>query len=271
MFLLKRPKNAYCSSILTIGSAQSRDIARARASEISQFHEDHGITHELRWKRNPGKSFTFIRSLLVLLIVLTIAPTVVLAGGGNVLPGPAKPRGFSLSDMAKATAFFNTGDHSLDTYPDTPFQILYVPKGGGPQPYTFEVSPGTMLYVPIFFSDDSPPVIGDFPKVDDRPAVLNYVYSQTQLGTISMTIKVDGMANSLGSDYVFGVGNVKLGDGSGTRYIGFAAFLTPLNKHGSPHTVEIGGSLNGTALLAALGIAPGGIFTFDIKFTVIVR
>jgi hypothetical protein len=94
-----------------------------------------------------------------------------------------------------------------------------------------------MLYVPIFFSDDSPPIIGDFPNVNDRQAVLNYVYSPTELGTISMTIMVDGTMNSLGSDYVFAVGNVKLGDGPGTRYLGFAAFLTPLNK--GTHTVEI--------------------------------
>jgi hypothetical protein len=173
--------------------------------------------------------------------------------------------------MANATAFFNTGDHSVDTYPNTPFQILYVPKGGGPQPYTFEVSPGTMLYVPIFFSDDSPPVIGDFPNVNNRQAVLSYVYSPMELGAIYIKVFVDGTENSLSSDYVFGVGPVNLGDGAGTQYIGFAAFLTPLNKQASPHTVEITGSLDGAALLDAAGISPGGVYQFDILYKVIVR
>jgi hypothetical protein len=81
---------------------------------------------------------------------------------------------------------------------------------------------------------------------------------------------VDGTVTSLGSDYVVGVGNVKLGDGpGGTReprigsYIVFAAFLTPLNK--GTHTVTIQGYLNG----AALG---GGVFQFsDPPYIVIVR
>jgi hypothetical protein len=196
---------------------------------------------------------------------------VVLAGGGNVLPGPAKPRGYSLSDMAKATAFFNTGPHDLTFYPDTPFQILYIPLGTpeNMSPLPFEVRPGTMLYVPIFYSDDSPPITGDFPNVDFRQAVLHYIYSPTELGTIYIQIVVDGTVNSLGSDYVVGVGNVKLGDGpGGTReprignYIVFAAFLTPLNK--GTHTVRIQGYLNGAAL--------GGVFQFsDPPYIVIVR
>jgi hypothetical protein len=217
-----------------------------------------------------GKS---IHSVLALLIALTMAPALVLAGGGNVLPGQAKPKGYSLSDMARATAFFNTGDHSLDTYPHTPFQILYVPKGDGPQPYSFTVSPGTMLYVPIFFSDDTQPLVGDFPKnVDKRLAVLNYVYSPTQLGATSINIEVDRSMNPLGSDYVVGV-HAKLADdggfGPGHQYIVFGAFLTPLDK--GTHTVTISGSLNGAALLAAVGLPPNGVYQFEIVFTVIVH
>jgi hypothetical protein len=126
-----------------------------------------------------------------------------------------------------------------------------------------------MLYVPVFFSDDSPPIIGDFPDVNNRQAVLNYVYSPTEIGTISMTIMVDGTMTSLGSDYVFAVGNVKLADGPGTRYLGFAAFLTPLNK--GTHTVEIVATLNGAAALPFFGVATGGIAVSAITYTVIVR
>lgn len=49
-------------------------------------------------------------------------------GGGNVLPATAKPKGYSLTDIAKATAFFATtppSDRSKETEPDVPFQILY--------------------------------------------------------------------------------------------------------------------------------------------------
>jgi hypothetical protein len=179
--------------------------------------------------------------------------------------------------MAATTAFFNTGDHSLDTYPDTPFQILYVPKGSGAGPYSFAVSPGTMLYVPIFYSDDTPAVIGDFPDVSNRPAVLNYFYSPMELGTMYVKIVVDGTVNPLGSDYVAGAGSVRLNDGgpNGTpglrigNYIVFAAFLTPLNK--GTHTVHILGSLNGVPLLAAFRIPPGEFFQIDIQYIVSVH
>src|SRR5262249_11124051 len=46
--------------------------------------------------------------------------------GGEVLPAAARPHGFSLTDMARATALFNTSGNDLSQYPQTPFQILYV-------------------------------------------------------------------------------------------------------------------------------------------------
>ena len=268
MPLLEKSKSRYRSSSWTVAPCQNRDIERGCACKIRQIRDDHAITQQLRWKRNPRNEFTFSYGVLVLLIALTVAPTMLLAGGGNVLPGPAKPRGYSLSEMAKSTAFFNTGDHSTDTYPDTPFQILYVPKHAGAGPYIFNVSPGTMFYVPLFYNDDSPPIIGAFPIVEDRQALLAYVYSTEQLGTLNMTIVVDGMETSLGSDYVVGVGNVKLADGDGSQYMVFAAFLTPLSK--GSHTVEISGKLNGVALLAATGITPPEMYQFDISYNVIV-
>jgi len=213
---LKESKNRHASKILTITSVYSRDVKRAPSHEIRHFCDSNANTQQLGRERPTGKSFTFICGLLALIIALTIAPTVVQAGGGNILPGLAKPRGYSLSDMAKASAFFNTASQDLTFYPDTPFQILYIPPGTPAKASpSFEVRPGTMLYVPIFYSDDSPPITGDFPNVNDRQAVLNYVYSPTELGTISIQIVVDDTVNSLGSDYVVGVGNVKLGDGLG--------------------------------------------------------
>ena len=191
-------------------------------------------------RTSSSKAFTIISSMLALALTLASAPPLLLAGdadhdrdqGGQVLPGPAKPRGYSLSDMAKATAFFNTGSHDLTFYPDTPFQILFIPPGtpDNMSPVPFDVGQGTMLYVPIFYADDSPPVTGDFPDVHFRQEVLRYVYSPTELGTIYIKIVVDGAVHSLGSDlwqqslqqlrekeatFVVGVGHVKLGDGPG--------------------------------------------------------
>jgi hypothetical protein len=126
---LNESKNRHTSKILTVTSVHSRDIKRAPGHDIRHFCDSSATTLQLRCERTPGKLFTFILSVLALLIALITAPTVMLAGGGNVLPGPAKPKGYSLSDMAKATAFFNTGSHDLTFYPDTPFQILYIPPG----------------------------------------------------------------------------------------------------------------------------------------------
>jgi hypothetical protein len=62
---------------------------------------------------------------MILALVLAVFTSSARAGGGNVLPATAKPRGYSLSDMAKATAFFNTTmfTRTPAAAPDTPFQI----------------------------------------------------------------------------------------------------------------------------------------------------
>ena len=94
-------------------------------------------------------------------------------GGGNVLPPTDKPKGYSLSDIAKATAFFSTSgpdNRSEATEPNVPFQVLYDSNVNDPH-NTFFVGPSTTFYVPIFYSDDSPPITGNFPDVRDQKAV----------------------------------------------------------------------------------------------------
>jgi hypothetical protein len=268
MHLFVKSNNRHNGKNLLILSVQNSDTEPITGCDIGL--DNNAITQQFTPERNHGKSFTFIRSALSLLMVLAVAPTMVLAGGGNVLPSTAKPRGYSLSDMAKATAFFNTGPRTLETYPQTPFQILYVPDNATSN--TFTVSPGTMLYVPILYQDDTKPVVGTFPKnLNDRQAILNYFYSQDQIGLIYTKIVVDGTVNSLGSDYVVGVGPVKLADdggfGPGTQYIVSAAFLTPLNK--GTHTVQILAYADGMALLPFF--PPDGVFSFSATFTVIVH
>ena len=118
--MLEESKNPHTSKILRVESVHSREIERACGCEIGQFNDDHVIIQQLRWEEIPAKSFTILCWVFALLMALAVAPTLMFAeegddGGGHVLPGPAKPKGYSLSRMARATAFFNTGDHSLDT------------------------------------------------------------------------------------------------------------------------------------------------------------
>ncbi len=68
-----------------------------------------------------------------------------LAGGGKVLPPDATPKGYSLSDMAVATAAYNE-DQSAPL-PKVPFEVLVGDA---------TVEPGTMLYLPVFYTDNAP-------------------------------------------------------------------------------------------------------------------
>src|SRR5437660_461158 len=110
---------------------------------------------------------------LALLLIIWSVPA--LAGGGDVLPPTARPYGFSLTDMARITAYFNTGPRIPGTEPDTPFQILFSPMSG-PNP-VFTVRPGTMFYLPVVYSDDAPPILGDLPNVTNQRAVANYYFN----------------------------------------------------------------------------------------------
>lgn len=208
---------------------------------------------------------------LVLAIALFISVTPSFAGppnhlhpnqlnnlnGGNALPANAKQKGYSLSDMAKATAAFNVTDHS-GTFPDVvngkPFQGLFTVWDNVTNAYKeFIVSEGTMLYVPVIQIDDSTPVVGTVPDVADRNALVNYVYSQSQFGLVYTNITIDGKVTKLNSNYMVGVkvppltNNLPLpGSTPGTQYITVAALLTPLNK--GTHTVVISGSATGAQI-----------------------
>ena len=66
------------------------------------------------------------------------------AGGGNILPPPAKPLGLSLEDMAKALVYFYTSNNDPKYlkpphfYPPPRFQILYVDRAHPTGANTFE-------------------------------------------------------------------------------------------------------------------------------------
>src|SRR5262249_34494504 len=121
--------------------------------------------------------------------------------GGEVLPATAHSHGFSLTDMAAATALFNTSGNNLSLYPQTPFQILYVDRstetfsvvnGGLVVTGTnqFTVAPGTPFYVPVAFVDDSPPILGTFPT--DPSTVADYIFAHDQVGMTDLRTVPDG-------------------------------------------------------------------------------
>jgi hypothetical protein len=95
-----------------------------------------------------------LAALGVLAGVLAAVPPAMAGGGGNVLPATARQRGYSLADLARATAAFNVGSRDPATLPPIPFQVLFTPLGGNSN--KFAVSPGTMFYVPLLSIDDSP-------------------------------------------------------------------------------------------------------------------
>ena len=196
-------------------------------------------------------------------------------GGGQVLPVTASPYGYSLADMARATALFNTSGNNPADYPHTPFQILYVdpatesltPSGGGALETgtnSFVVAPGTPFYVPLAFVDDSPPILGTFPT--DPSATANYVFAPDQLGTSNLVLTVDGRATSIGAAYAAGpVQTPPLPDGGGTHIITVGAFLTPLSP--GTHTVTISGVFAGLAFQQATGLS---FLQFQLTYTVTV-
>ena len=186
--------------------------------------------------------------------------------GGGVLPASARPHGTSLAEMAATTAYFNTGPRAPGTQPDTPFQILFTPADG-PTP-VFTVRPGTMFYVPIVYSDDAPPILGDLPAdVTHQKAVAHYYFNAAELGAVSIDVVVDGHVTSLGPDYAVGAAT-PLSDG-GSRYTVVAAFLNPLPK--GTHMVTIHSKFDGDALAQFPDFFPGGVWEYETTYRVVVR
>jgi len=204
----------------------------------------------------------FILGLAAVALLLA-GPARARAGGGKVLPATATPLGYSLQDMAEAMAYFNTSYNDLDFYPDTPFQILYLADPNTDTTNTFTVNTGTKFFVPVFWVDDSMPIIGDFP--DDKDDIAHYVFGRKQLGAHDLEIVVDGEATTLGAAYAAGATLPFLLDGDGKHIIQVGAFLTPLSK--GIHTVTIQGTLDGDAILDVLG----GPYSIEATYTVNVK
>ena len=168
----------------------------------------------------------------------------VTSGGGKVLSPCETPMGYSLWDIAAGTAVYNVGG-GTGTVPKIPFQMLV----GHTTTYT--VKPDTMLYVPVFYADDSgSPGTPPFPTdLRDQKVDADYLLEMaSQFSDADITaffVQVDGKNTILDDDYVVGVKTAPLPDGTpeGHHYILSAAFLAPLNP--GAHTVGIGGVIDG--------------------------
>ena len=106
----------------------------------------------------------------------------------------AQNGGFSLSNMAALNAPFVTSGNDLKYYPDAPFQTLYVISPSTTN--TFHVRTGTMIYMPIFNADDSPPILlgpplGHFPTNHDE-AVFYWSRINPNLGSAKPLPSMDG-------------------------------------------------------------------------------
>jgi hypothetical protein len=196
---------------------------------------------------------------LGLVLGLAAAQPASAGGGGNVMPPTAQPNGYSLDDMAAAMANFSTSFNDPAYYPKTPFQILYFT----PATHTFTVKPGTPLFLPILFVDDSDPILGDFPA--DAGGLEDYYFGEDQIGIDVAEIIVDGKVSDLGPAYAAGpIHTSGLLDGTGTNYTQLGAFLTPLSK--GTHTITYRFFADGDALIPF-----GGVFAFEDTYTVIVK
>jgi hypothetical protein len=111
------------------------------------------------------------------------------------------------------------------------------------------VKRGTQLYVPVFFNNDIPDVLGgQLTPLGDHAALLDYWYSPDKAGLDYAKILVDGRETSLNPGYLVDIGfdpavivagqTVPMG-----RYQVIAAMLKPLPR--GTHTVEISFSATG--------------------------
>lgn len=250
----------------------NRTFTDSTSSKVHRIRSTSG-THHLRLedvamnaKRSLPLFFRIAGIALVLLSSVTTSAFALAADhaatGSAVLPPRATPFGYSLTDAAAATAYFNTGTRDPSTLPENfPFQILYT-NGSN----EFSVDAGTMFYIPVVYSDDTDSAYWPYPDVSDPAAVSDYYFSPDQLGAEFIKIVVDGKEFKLGPKYAVGAETPGLPTGA-NNYTVVAAFLAPLPK--GVHTVTISARLTGEFIETAFG--EGVIFEFEIPYVITVR
>jgi hypothetical protein len=217
--------------------------------------------------RVGGWDVSAIRRAFV--VVGAVAVFLLMAGSalaqpvGVVFPANARPHGWSRERMARALALFSTSGNNPADYPVTPFQILSVDPGtaqtvqvdGGIESFgsnTFAVRPDTDFFVPLFFIDDSPPVLGTWPSNHD--AAVRYFFEPSLYGGRAFEVVVDGRSTQIGRAYLAGpVGTAPLLDGGGSHIVMLGAFLHPLTP--GTHVVSVKGGVFGAELLPTYGVS----------------
>jgi PEP-CTERM motif len=197
----------------------------------------------------------------------------VMADGGSVLPSSDQPLGYSLADLAAATAVYNTGVNSgnpaTPAPPNIPFQVLVGDAA---------VGAGTYLYLPIFFADNSAPVDPNFPPdITNQSADAAYLDNVvlTGFGVTAFLVQVDGQTTVLDDTYISGVPTPTLLDGTpgGTDYIVSAAVVSPLDQ--GDHVVGIGGLIGGSPVIfASYSVSvpePGAIGMLGMAVVALIR
>ncbi|MBD2450483.1 hypothetical protein H6G76_25690 [Nostoc sp. FACHB-152] len=182
--------------------------------------------------------------------------------GGNIIPPTTKVLGYSLNDVAKAIAYFTASGNNLAFLPQTPFQILYIQDFTN-NTGTFTVRPGTILFVPLGASDNSPPVVGNYPN--NSQAAANYVFGSQQLGA-TFEIVVDGVKTTIDDPRYIGGPVLTPGlPNGGSNFLQVGVFLTPLSP--GEHTISGKFSANGQAVINILGQPLSVPFTYRTHLT----
>lgn len=176
---------------------------------------------------------------------------------GHLLDADQAVGGHSLEEAARRTAAFNATRDPANYPAGLPYEILSTSGSTA-----FTVAPGTFFYVPIVYVSDSPPIIGTFP--DTASGAEAYFFGATQVGGHDCFIEVDGVRYELGAAYLAGpITTDPLPDGGGTHYMVLAAFMYPLPP--GAHTVVIGGTFDGEALVKAYGEPVEFTITYTIQ------
>lgn len=223
--------------------------------------------------------FTVRRVALGVVCALVGLSVGVGGAGARELPAPPSPfaaGGGDVTTMAHELATFSAAGNDVSLLPRTPFQILYVGEGTGSFTMTpdggleaeggntFTVPRGQRFFAPVFFVDDSPPVLGTFPS--SYLGGLGYFFAPGQIGGRDFAVTIDGHRYPLGPLYLSRpVTTPPLGDGGGTHFLLLGAFLAALAP--GTHTIAVSGGVFG-ALVKATGIS---YEHEDLTYTVTVK
>ncbi len=194
-------------------------------------------------------NITCKKRLLVLGALTTLLPSAAAVAGGDVLPSGQSVAGHSLASAAQATAVYNSGVQAgnplTPAAPTLPFNLL-VPDGN------VAVLASEYTYMPVFVSDNSPPVDPSFPasianQGVDAAYLDGYVLSNYDVS--ALLVQVDGKNTVLDDSYITGVNTSTLLDGTpgGNEYISSSVFLSPLSI--GDHTISIGGIISGEPVI----------------------